>query len=67
MLLYNMAAGTILVVILLAVCTGNLLVNYQAALDKAHYLAYLPTKQDIFPNSSSEKCGRGITLSLHIG
>jgi hypothetical protein len=44
MLLYNLAVGTIFVVILLAVSTGNLLVNYQAALDKAHYLAYLLTK-----------------------
>jgi hypothetical protein len=38
-----MAAGIIFVVILLAVWTGNLLVKYQAALDKAHYLAYLLT------------------------
>jgi hypothetical protein len=38
-----MATGTIFVVILLAVWTGNLLVKYQAALDKAHYLAYLLT------------------------
>jgi len=43
MLLYNMAAGTIFIVILLAVWTGNLLVKYQAALDKAHCLAYLLT------------------------
>jgi len=40
MLLYNTAADTIFVVILLAVWTGNLLVKYQAALDKAHLLTY---------------------------
>jgi hypothetical protein len=38
-----MAASKIFVVILLAVWTGNFLVKYQAALDKAHYLAYLLT------------------------
>jgi hypothetical protein len=38
-----MAADTIFVVILLAVWTGNLPVKYQAALDKAHYLAHLLT------------------------